>query len=188
MRTDMWPDEHIERLKVHWAARLSASQTAAALARDFRSARYSRAAVIGKVHRLGLGGRLKPSAPMKVAAVGVRSQARVFGETKVKPAKVPMPKGVFVLPPMNGAGSSPHTNPAALPKAVFAPEGPGQRTVMTVRPFECRWPIGDPADPGFTLCGRPGCVGPYCAAHKVVGTLPTSKPHQLIRSLRRWAA
>src|SRR5690606_41503996 len=40
------------------------------------------------------------------------------------------------------------------------------RTILTVEPGECRFPIGDPRTPGFGLCGHeaiPG--GSYCLGH-----------------------
>ena len=48
-----WTDERVETLKKLWAEGLSASQIAAALGGVTRNA------VIGKVHRLGLSGRVK---------------------------------------------------------------------------------------------------------------------------------
>lgn len=53
----MWTEAQTEQLKVLWAeGRLSCSQIAAEIGID------SRNAVIGKVHRLGLSGRVKPAA------------------------------------------------------------------------------------------------------------------------------
>ncbi|MBP8939426.1 MAG: GcrA cell cycle regulator, partial [Agrobacterium sp.] len=48
-----WTDERVEKLKKLWAEGLSASQIAAQLGG------VSRNAVIGKVHRLNLPGRVK---------------------------------------------------------------------------------------------------------------------------------
>ncbi|MCA0425255.1 MAG: GcrA cell cycle regulator, partial [Proteobacteria bacterium] len=50
-----WTDERIERLKKLWSEGLSASQIAAELGGVTRNA------VIGKVHRLHLSGRVKTS-------------------------------------------------------------------------------------------------------------------------------
>src|ERR1043166_5233191 len=50
-----WTDDRVELLKRLWAEGLSASQIAGELGGITRNA------VIGKVHRLGLSGRAKPS-------------------------------------------------------------------------------------------------------------------------------
>ena len=50
-----WTDERVETLKTMWLAGSSASQIAATLGDVTRNA------VIGKVHRLGLSGRGKPT-------------------------------------------------------------------------------------------------------------------------------
>ncbi|HEY5346549.1 MAG TPA: GcrA family cell cycle regulator, partial [Rhizomicrobium sp.] len=56
-----WSDDRVEQLKNLWTEGLSASQIARALGGVTRNA------VIGKVHRLGLSGRAKPSAPARAA-------------------------------------------------------------------------------------------------------------------------
>ena len=53
-----WTDERIDLLRKLWLDGLSASRIAAELADG-----VTRNAVIGKVHRLGLSGRVKPVAP-----------------------------------------------------------------------------------------------------------------------------
>jgi GcrA cell cycle regulator len=53
-----WTDERVELLKRLWNQGLSASQIAGELAGG-----VTRNAVIGKVHRLGLSGRAKSTAP-----------------------------------------------------------------------------------------------------------------------------
>src|ERR1700759_4976771 len=50
-----WSDDRVEQLKTLWTEGLSASQIARALGGVTRNA------VIGKVHRLGLAGRARPS-------------------------------------------------------------------------------------------------------------------------------
>jgi GcrA cell cycle regulator len=53
-----WTDEKVELLRKLWLEGLSASQIANTLSNGI-----TRNAVIGKVHRLGLSGRIKASAP-----------------------------------------------------------------------------------------------------------------------------
>ena len=39
-------------------------------------------------------------------------------------------------------------------------------TTATLTSRTCKWPIGDPAEPGFHYCGHPPESGrPYCDAH-----------------------
>ena len=58
-----WTDERVETLRKLWLDGKSASQIAAELSNGI-----TRNAVIGKVHRLGLSGRVKAPAPAAMAA------------------------------------------------------------------------------------------------------------------------
>ena len=58
-----WTDERVEQLKKMWLDGLSASQIAGELANGI-----TRNAVIGKVHRLGLSGRVKSAVPAPARA------------------------------------------------------------------------------------------------------------------------
>jgi GcrA cell cycle regulator len=41
-----------------------------------------------------------------------------------------------------------------------------RRTLFELRPQDCRWPVGDPCDPGFFFCGGKSLdTSPYCAGH-----------------------
>ncbi len=48
-------------------------------------------------------------------------------------------------------------------------------TILTIRDSMCKWPIGDPADPEFALCGRKASCGPYCAEHAKIAFQPARK-------------
>lgn len=142
----VWTDERVDRLKSLWREGLSASQVAKALGG------VSRNAVIGKLHRLKLTGsrptppRLRrPAAPRAAARSGLRL-------TRRRPA------------------------PAAAPFIAAAPDGPGLfRSFADLRPGCCKWPIGDPADANFSLCGRPA-DGPYCPGHHQLAHQPRRAP------------
>lgn len=42
-------------------------------------------------------------------------------------------------------------------------------TILNLTDRMCKWPIGDPREPGFHFCGRPSVSGlPYCAEHAAV--------------------
>jgi GcrA cell cycle regulator len=184
-----WANEqHVEMLKSLWTEGKSASQISYSLNRAFPDASYSRNAVIGKVHRLGLSGRATPSKPQ-------RTVHRTLAAPK--PAKPQMPRGVgFVLPPLRGAGSGPAVKPAApvvvVPFAKRLEELPGTATVLTLGAHMCKWPIGDPALDSFRHCGQGQRAGsPYCDHHhaRAYAPVPAGRPrtgNELQRSLRRY--
>lgn len=51
---------------------------------------------------------------------------------------------------------------------------PHQRaSILTLKECNCRWPIGDPADPDFHFCGRESLEnGPYCEYHARIAYQP----------------
>ncbi|MCG8443546.1 MAG: GcrA cell cycle regulator [Caulobacterales bacterium] len=146
-----WTDDRVERLKKLWSEGLSASQIAKELGGVTRNA------VIGKVHRLGLSGRATPSRPprrvIKPRAPRVaRRPLRPLVTTPVTPAPAPTP-----------------VEPQPLPNGEFA-------TVLTLSNHICKWPIGDPSDPGFRFCGRKAQAGSsYCEAHAQVAFQPARR-------------
>lgn len=154
-----WTDDRVELLKKLWAEGLSASQIAKQLGGGL-----SRNAVIGKVHRMGLAGRASASIP------------RAPREPRQpRPVREPLPRKVFLPPP-------PPPTPIPLGE-------PGRATVLTLEAHMCKWPIGDPAHPGFTMCGRRTEDGSYCPAHAELAYQPSKKgstANDLARSLRRY--
>lgn len=155
-----WTDERVELLRKLWLDGLSASQIAHELSNGI-----TRNAVIGKVHRLGLSGRVKTSAP-------------AIPRQRVKP-----------LRPVNPRPSTPavHGNTAlafkSQPMEVRAPAPyedvvipiSERVTIMDLKEAMCRWPLGDPTTAEFRFCGakKPGSVtGPYCAYHNRIAYQP----------------
>ena len=151
-----WTNERIELLQKLWLEGWSASRIAGELACGI-----TRNAVIGKVYRLGLSGR-----------VNARS-----GNVSASP---PHQKAVRRLVHRH-AGSPQIAGNNALAFDPFVIEAPTPQTVREVvvvpisepvtiaelRESMCRWPIGDPAQSDFRFCGAkklPG-QGPYCACH-----------------------
>lgn len=130
-------------------------QSAEQIARDLAHG-ISRNAVLGKVHRLGLSaGR---------AAGAVTSRARVRSASAL-PARLP-------------AGNRPIADCAPSSKA-------GSATLLSVGRSECRWPLGDPRDADFTLCGRPVARCAYCAAHAAIAYRPGRETPQSLERLVR---
>lgn len=57
------------------------------------------------------------------------------------------------------------------------------RTMETLLPNECRWPIGDPQLPGFHFCGEIKQDGyPYCKRHAAQATTPSHSRARAARS------
>ena len=137
-----WRDDLVTMLKTLWAAGLSASQIAAELGDG-----VTRCAVLGKVFRLGLSGRVtaterrRPPRP-PVARQRITRQGRVMQ--------------VFDRPPPVES----EIDDAQIPVEQ-------RRTLQQLTSDTCKWPVGDPQGPDFFFCGaapRTGCV--YCAAHE----------------------
>ncbi len=141
-----WSEPRITTLRTLWLDGLSASQIAKQLGGVTRNA------VIGKVHRLGLGGSGAASAPGRASRVSAPRLARP--RRAAAAPRVPQPVRTAVAAP------SP------------APEGPGLITDMArLGAHACKWPIGDPKSPDFSFCGR-HAEGRYCVAHETQGVRP----------------
>ena len=146
-----WTEDRVEILSKLWADGLSASQVAKLLGGVTRNA------VIGKVHRLGLSGRVKRARPAKraprpaaKARTGVPSAPRLPARPAPKPALVPL-----------------EAKPMADGK--FA-------TILTVTEHMCKWPIGDPSSDDFRFCGRgTDKATPYCKAHAQLAYQPARR-------------
>jgi GcrA cell cycle regulator len=179
-----WTPERSELAKKLWTETgYSASEIARALGGGI-----SRNGVIGRLHRMGLTGSGE-GARKRAADLGVRRTAAALSPTRVY---TPRPAHTLRIA---GHGTVFEEAPARPATVVipFREEGPGLRTIMTIRPFgECKWPCGDPADDSFTLCGR-AADGTYCEAHHARAYQPAQAKKraggaELARSLRRFIA
>lgn len=155
-----WTDDRVEILSKLWADGLSASQIAKQLGGVTRNA------VIGKVHRLGLSGRAKPSRPVKRAPRTTTAKAR---------ASVPAAPRVIRRAP-----------PAPTPVPLEAKQLPDGKyaTILTITEHMCKWPIGDPAASEFRFCGRGTDKGdPYCKAHAQLAYQPARRRGQAVKAI-----
>ena len=160
-----WTDERVELLKRLWTEGLSASQIAGRLGSG-----VTRNAVIGKVHRLNLSGRVQqqrstqPRAPRKQREPSLAPRAGGSGGGM---PSLPI-TGNNALKPMMRA--SVHIRPAALPepqplRLVDLPQD-GRVTILHLSDKTCKWPIGDPGSEEFCFCGHgPRDNSPYCEYH-----------------------
>jgi GcrA cell cycle regulator len=155
-----WSEERVDLLKRLWGDGLSASQIAGQLGGG-----VTRNAVIGKVHRLGLAGRIKPGAPAPMPAAPPRKARPEREEAASVPSAPPQPP---VLTALVG-GAAPTAAAPAIPVS--------QRvTIMELRESMCRWPMGDPTSPEFRFCGARAITGlPYCTHHAQVAYQPATE-------------
>jgi GcrA cell cycle regulator len=170
-----WTDERINTLKKMWQSGKSASEIAEKLGGVTRNA------VIGKAHRLGLSGR--PS-PIKVQPK--KAKAAAPAPKKALPPKAAMPPKKQVIAPAKPVAAAPKIAPkthhssgkslppteaaplAALANATSRPDGK-IISILEVSERLCRWPVGDPREPGFGYCGSDAANGHvYCAEHVAI--------------------
>ena len=155
-----WTDERVELLRQLWLDGKSASQISAAL-----GAGLTRNAVIGKVHRLGLAGRAKTSAPSAgPAAPRPASQPR---RSAPRPAPSPtrMVRGNTALAMVPDTVMEMQPMRMELQEEVVVPMSL-RVTIVELKESMCRWPLGDPTSSEFRYCGSPNAgSGPYCTHH-----------------------
>ena len=174
-----WTEERVERLKKLWSDGLSASQIAAELGGG-----VTRNAVIGKVHRLGLSGRGKPTgtgtprprkaAPRTPSAPTTFDQLRRRTATALAPARAPL------------ADAEAEVAYRPLPVEEVVIPMSERVTIMELRDSMCRWPLGDPSTPEFRFCGaRAGTAGPYCGYHAQLAYQPAVDRRRQDRRLAR---
>ena len=169
-----WTEDRVETLTKLWAEGLSASQIAN------RLGGVTRNAVIGKVHRLGLSGRVTPnrasrpriSKPRQPSHPGRINTYRSAGATALKAEAIAEKSAL------------PEPEPSPL-REVEIP--PGERaTILTLSEKTCRWPIGDPSADDFHFCGRnPTANMPYCEHHCQIAYQPIQDRRRQKRAARR---
>jgi len=138
----------------------------------------TRAMICGKIHRL--------KAAEKGEMVLGGTARRTLGKT-TKPIPPPKPARLGVA----GNGAVFQKAPNGPEPITLADEGPGSATVLTLAEHMCRWPIGDPSNDAFTMCGKSAVGKPYCEGHMQRAYQPPKdkRPHsakELARSLRRY--
>jgi len=142
-----WTDDRVATLTKLWADGLSASQIAAELGGVTRNA------VIGKVHRLGLSGRAKPTSTARKPKVP-RAASSGFNAGRKNPRAIP------------GRVNANNARPAR-PQIEDIPV-PVSRKISLVDLTEktCKWPHGDPTEEDFHFCGcNTKEDSPYCEYH-----------------------
>jgi GcrA cell cycle regulator len=169
----MWPQARVEALTRAWRDGLSASQIATHMGGGL-----TRSAVIGKLHRLGLCGGRKPSAPRRALAPPPPAPSRpepavlrlrwpdtpqdVPTQTKPGQDRSTQDMPLSDSPPIAAANGAP-------------PVGPGPKYLRDMNARECRFGLGDPGVGAGALqlfCAAPTTGHAYCAHHRAIAILP----------------
>jgi GcrA cell cycle regulator len=192
-----WTDERVDLLSRLWLEGKSASQIAGLL-----SGGLTRNAVIGKVHRLGLAGRVKANAPaLKTPEASVDAMDVAETITSVASVRRAAPRAVVAMSSPAPAVSvactigatalSLNSAPAEALKVVAASEEKVvplslKVTIVELRENMCKWPIGDPSSMEFRYCGSPArAATPYCAHHGKVAYQPAQDRRRVAERDRR---
>jgi GcrA cell cycle regulator len=167
-----WTDERIELLRKLWLEGLSASQIARELANGI-----SRNAVIGKVHRLGMSGRVKTAAP-----ASVRPKVKTARPVVHQRMSAPMMRGNTALAlksqPVEALLPARQEEDVVIPMSEMV-------TIMELKESMCRWPMGDPSSGEFRFCGgKKGAnqSGPYCSYHARIAYQPAQDRRRRLQS------
>lgn len=157
-----WTDDRVTMLKKLWADGLSAAQIAGELGGGL-----SRNGVIGKVHRLGLSGRISAGSNLR------RNENQFFTPPVMRMVKLHK-QPVFGGPIVNELKIVEYKTAPDL-QALNAAIPPEQRCALQDLTDEtCRWPIGDPCEPDFHFCGGAAkSKEPYCSGHMRIAYEPS---------------
>ena len=162
-----WTEERVARLTKLWADGLSASQVAAELGGVTRNA------VIGKVHRLGMSGRVKQSSK---ASSNAKRPARKGGYIRVNRASLKSTRA-------NGASAAAAQTPAR--EDVVAPK-PKRLKLIQLTESTCKWPLGDPQEEDFCFCGHSIKTDtPYCEYHCNLAYQPLADRRRVRKTVAR---
>jgi len=133
-----WNDENVGRLKELWDQGLPTAQIGKLLG-------FTKNAVVGKAHRIGLERR--PSPIRRTAVKPDRKKAR-------SPV---MPKLNFEINSIESKNHAPETK-------IFQPS---VKNVFSINPKRgCEWPEGHPDEPEFHFCNKERFEDkPYCLDH-----------------------
>lgn len=161
---DEWTEERLALLKKLLADRLTAAQIASELNLTFRTS-YSRAAICGKINRLGLGGT-RARTSTSPTTIRVRRE---------RPVSVPaVREAPDDAPPMA------NFEPYVEPEQDFEIPVAQRKTLLQLTTHTCRWPVGDPGSADFYFCGGvPDGEAVYCLHHRRISYVTPTQRRQL---------
>lgn len=157
-----WPEEHKAMVREYWPRKDISAGTIALKIFEAYGELYSKNAIIGKAHRMGLPRRGRERTDLVPGNMTKRGKPAPERKRPFTPLKVPLK-----------INSQNHTI-APAPSQPMAPEPKpqliipiGQRcSLIELEDDKCHWPIGDPHNPDFYFCGGKAVMGlPYCGYH-----------------------
>lgn len=165
-----WTDKKIEKLKKLWEKGLSTAEIGKKL--DF-----SKNAIVGKVHRLGLSNR---TSPIKTSSKTTKKNTEVLSETKVKNTTKKTLKPVEA-PLKTAKKETPHIAKNESVK-VSKVSLKNKKTTAGLSLLEltsdlCCWPIDDINSENFHFCGKKVFKNkPYCLEHCAIAYTNSATP------------
>jgi GcrA cell cycle regulator len=163
-----WTEQRLARLDQLWREGKSANEIAPLLTMQTtpEAGPLSRNAVLGMIHRRRqkqlAAGESEPSLARRATAV---PKARRPKAPKAPPRPKPrrsIPRPLVPRPPV-----------VPRPAPIIAESR--NLPLLELTDSCCRWPIGEPREPGFVFCaaGKPAeAIVPYCAAHARLAYTP----------------
>ncbi len=156
----IWTDKKIEKLIQLWEKGMPTAEIGKKL--DF-----SKNAIVGKVHRLGLSNRVSPiknSSSSKKASVKTKEEKVVLEEKKVSKKTTKTSKKPEVIE--EKVVSVPEKNESQNKKEKVSHTGV---KLLDLTSGHCCWPVDDAADGEFHFCGKEVYKNkPYCLEHCVL--------------------
>ena len=163
-----WTDEAIVMMKSLFELGQSGTQIKDELNARFGTA-FSRNAVIGKLHRVGLRRAegfiyqgVKRQRRERAPRRQYRKSSVQWTPEGIAPVRLPVECDMDAI-------MRRQQDDAAIPRAQ-------RKTLWQLKPGDCRWPVGDPGTPDFFFCGAAKIKGAaYCRAHHVRAYQPGSR-------------
>lgn len=160
-----WTEARVDLLRQRW----SAGATGKAIAEELSQGGWavSRNAVIAKADRLGLERR---PTPLGNAAAYPARQVNSGNAIRRKHGLPPLSEPKWKAQLRGTRAATSHMRAAGgaaiTAEAAKATERKDATAPKLARGRSCRWPEGDPREPGFHFCGEPAEAGkPYCPEH-----------------------
>lgn len=159
-----WTAERVERLRMLWTAGHTGGQISASF-----DGRVTRSAVLGKVHRLGLGGRSDHSNQLEACRQRKLERMARFKDVLFRKLVKPRNPNVFT---------------DGTERTELKPDPvPGRFHLLELEEHQCRWPSGHADNGTHLFCGETRFPGSsYCECHAYratdrVGDREGTRPH-----------
>lgn len=154
-----WTAERVVDLTRKW---VDEKMTSSAIAAEYG---VSRNTIVGKVGRLGLIGRKAVASAKKAAVRARRDMSRAEkAQAQEDKAEARAAAQRRVVAEMLVANDPLWIDEPTTYGPVY--------NVVDLQPEHCRWPTGEPKQPGFHFCGSPATHGSYCAQHHRMAYAP----------------